>query len=50
VRLEGRGDDPARDRQRMRRVIAKVTLAKADPKRRRWQPISERVAICWVGE
>ena len=27
VVLEGRGDDPEKDRQRMRRVIASVTLA-----------------------
>lgn len=48
--LEGRGDDPEKDRQRMRRVIASVTLARADPERRRHQPIAERIAVQWVGE
>jgi site-specific DNA recombinase len=44
------GDDPERDRAHLRRHIASVTLAKADPKRRRWQPIGERVEISWVGQ
>jgi len=48
--LEGRADNPEKDKQRMRRVIASVTLARADPKRRRHQPIAERVAVQWVGE
>jgi hypothetical protein len=47
--LEGRGDNPERDRQRMRRVISSVTLSQADS-RRRHQPISERVSIRWVGQ
>ncbi len=32
----------------VRAYIDRVTLTKADPKRRRWQPISERVQIDWV--
>ena len=31
----------------VRAYIARVTVAKADPKRRRWQPIGERVAVAW---
>jgi site-specific DNA recombinase len=34
----------------VRAYIERVTVAKADPKRRRWQPIGERVAIRWVGQ
>jgi uncharacterized sporulation protein YeaH/YhbH (DUF444 family) len=34
----------------VRAYIERVTVSKADPKRRRWQPISERVALSWVGE
>jgi DNA invertase Pin-like site-specific DNA recombinase len=41
------GDDPARDRRHLRRLIASVTLARADPARKRWQPIRERVEITW---
>lgn len=48
--MDYRGRDPELDRRRMRRVIASVTLEAADPARRRWQPISERVTIRWVGE
>jgi hypothetical protein len=44
------GDDPARDKQHMRQHIASVTLAKADPARRRWQPVAERVQVRWVGQ
>jgi len=44
------GDDPARDKQHMRQHIATVTLAKADPARRRWQPIAERVDVRWHGQ
>lgn len=43
------GEDREADRKRLRRFISSVTLAKADPARRRWQPISERVAVQWVG-
>ncbi|MGZ4395157.1 MAG: recombinase family protein [Gaiellaceae bacterium] len=32
----------------VRAYIERVTLTKADPKRRRWQPIGERVKIDWV--
>jgi DNA invertase Pin-like site-specific DNA recombinase len=32
----------------VRAYIERVTLAKADPKRRRWQPIGERARIDWV--
>ena len=41
---------PDLERKRLRRVIASVTLKKADPGRRRWQPIDERVLIRWMGE
>jgi hypothetical protein len=44
------GDDPAADRRHLRKHIASVTLAKADPKRRRWQPIAERVQVRWIGQ
>ena len=32
----------------VRAYIDRVTLSKADPKRRRWQPIDERVQIDWA--
>jgi DNA invertase Pin-like site-specific DNA recombinase len=38
-----------RKRRMLRSRIAEVTLAKADPSRRKHQPISERVKIRWVG-
>ena len=41
------GDDVARDRRHLRRLIASVTLARTDPARGRWQPIRERVEITW---
>lgn len=44
------GDDPDRDRALVRSVIAEIKLEKADPKRRRWQPIEERVQLKWVGQ
>jgi len=34
----------------VRAYIERVTVTKADPKRRRWQPIGERVTVRWVGE
>jgi hypothetical protein len=34
----------------VRAYIDRVVVAKADPKRRRWQPISERVEIRWSGQ
>jgi DNA invertase Pin-like site-specific DNA recombinase len=37
----------AAEREAAAALIEKVTLAPADPKRRRWQPIEERVAITW---
>jgi DNA invertase Pin-like site-specific DNA recombinase len=56
VRIDGKpmlyevwGDDPAADRRHLRRHIASVTLKKAD-RRRRWQPIEERVEVRWVGQ
>jgi len=33
----------------VRAYIARVRVAKADPKRRRWQPISERARVSWSG-
>lgn len=33
----------------VRAYIERVVVAKADPKRRRWHPIGERVEIRWVG-
>lgn len=44
------GENLDRDRRLLRRHIASVALAKADPKRRRHQPIEERVTIKWRGE
>lgn len=44
------GKDPEADRRHIRRYVAGVTVAKADPKRRRWQPIEERVRVTWVGQ
>jgi hypothetical protein len=32
----------------VRAYVERVTLTKADPRRRRWQPIEERVQIDWV--
>jgi DNA invertase Pin-like site-specific DNA recombinase len=43
------GDDLDRDRRLLRKYVKAVRIAKADPKRRRWQPIEERVEIEWVG-
>jgi DNA invertase Pin-like site-specific DNA recombinase len=43
------GDDPAADRRTLRRYVSSVTLTKADPARRRWQPIAERVTVAWRG-
>ena len=34
----------------VRAYIERVDVTKADPKRRRWQPIGERVTVRWVGE
>jgi site-specific DNA recombinase len=43
-------DDIPAARRHLRKHIAEVTLAKADPKRRRWQPLSERITIRWRGD
>lgn len=37
-------------RKILRRAIQSVTLAKSDPKHRRWQPIGERVHVTFVGD
>ena len=34
----------------MRRYLTQVTLHRADPSRRKWQPIEERIEVRWVGE
>lgn len=34
----------------VRAYLGRVIVEKADPARRRWQPISERVTVRWVGE
>jgi DNA invertase Pin-like site-specific DNA recombinase len=44
------GEDREKDKKHLRRFIESVTLTRADPKRRRWQPIEERVAVKWVGQ
>lgn len=44
------GEDVEADRATLRRAIASVTLAKADPARRRWQPVGERLSITWRGQ
>ena len=36
-------------RMQFRRMIESVTVAKSDPKRRRWQPTAERAEIRWRG-
>ena len=43
------GEDVEADRRRLRRVIDSVSLGKADPKRRRWQPLEERLTVSWKG-
>jgi DNA invertase Pin-like site-specific DNA recombinase len=42
------GEDRQRDRKQLQRYVKAVRVAKADPKRRRWQPIEERVNVEWV--
>jgi DNA invertase Pin-like site-specific DNA recombinase len=49
IKYEVWGKDMNADRRRVRRCLKEVRLEKADPKRRRWQPIEERVKIEWVG-
>jgi hypothetical protein len=43
------GEDLDADRRFLRRYVTGVTVAKADPKRRRWQPLAERVMVEFVG-
>jgi hypothetical protein len=43
------GVDLNADRRLYRRLIRRVELAKADPKRRRWQPVPQRVTVEFVG-
>jgi hypothetical protein len=38
-----------RQRQHLRRLIESITLHRADPTRRKHQPIEERVEIVWMG-
>jgi DNA invertase Pin-like site-specific DNA recombinase len=44
------GEDREADRRHLRRYVSAVSIEKADPARRRWQPIGERVKITWVGQ
>jgi DNA invertase Pin-like site-specific DNA recombinase len=44
------GEDPEADRRLLRKHVADVRLRKADPRRRKWEPIAERVTVRWVGE
>jgi len=46
---EAWGEDVAADRRTLRRYLESVTLTKADPARRRWQPITERLDVRWRG-
>jgi DNA invertase Pin-like site-specific DNA recombinase len=43
------GQDMEADRRQIRRFVKSVVVAKADPKRRKWQPIEERVEVTWMG-
>jgi DNA invertase Pin-like site-specific DNA recombinase len=49
VVYESWGRDPAADRRHVGRFIREVRVARADPKRRRTQPIEERVTVQWIG-
>lgn len=42
-------DDVLAQRRILRRAIEQVVLRRADARRRRWQPIQERVTITWRG-
>jgi DNA invertase Pin-like site-specific DNA recombinase len=42
------GEDRDRDRRHLRRYVREVRIAKADPKRRRHQPIEERAEVRWI--
>jgi DNA invertase Pin-like site-specific DNA recombinase len=55
VELDGRkilyqpwGEDKDADRRTLRRCIGTLTVARSDPKRRRWQPLDERVSLTWA--
>ena len=41
---------PGGPRPLIRAYLDLVKVAKADPKRRRWQPIAERVTVVWTGQ
>ncbi len=52
VELDGRkilyqpwGEDREADHHTLRRCIGTLTVARSDPKRRRWQPLDERVSL-----
>lgn len=47
IRLGNATSDLDHERARARQAIEAVTLAKADPKRGRWQPIAERLEVTW---
>ena len=36
-------------REELRRFVEKVVVTKADPKKRRWQPVGDRVEVVWRG-
>lgn len=40
------GEDAEADRRLLRRIIGSVTLKKSD-RRRRWQPLDERIELRW---
>lgn len=42
------GDDPEADRRALPKIVGSVSLAKCDPKRRGWQPVSERIELRWA--
>jgi hypothetical protein len=42
------GEDREADRRTLRRCIGTLTVARSDPKRRRWQPLDERVSLTWA--
>jgi DNA invertase Pin-like site-specific DNA recombinase len=55
VELDGRkilyqpwGEDRDADRRTLRRCIGTLVVARSDPKRRRWQPLDERVSLTWA--
>jgi DNA invertase Pin-like site-specific DNA recombinase len=50
VHPDWEGKTIAERRAFLRRYLEQVTLHRADPTRRKWQPIEERVELRWVGE